>query len=195
MNARNAKTRFLNQYGRPIHPSQTPSDECPTALHKIYGADYNTLDKEKQLVLATAFSEGSTSNYRMQQLLGKNSLQVGKTLYSLVAKDMLIPDNKGRWTSYSLNSEYSQGAKSQGAKSQGVGRRERKRQEATQKLIDYCKEPRTLQEISDYLNFSDKYRMKRFYINPLLGNVLEMTYSENKNNPSQRYVTIAKNKK
>ena len=113
---------------------------------------------------------------------------------------MLIPDNKGRWTSYSLNSEYSQGVKSQGVKSQGVksqgvGRRERKRQETTQKLMDYCKEPRTLQEISDYLNFSDKYRMKRFYINPLLGNVLEMTYSENKNNPSQRYVTIAKNKK
>lgn len=171
------------------------SDECHTALHKIYGADYNTLDKEKQLVLATAFSEGSTSNYRMQQLLGKNSLQVGKTLYSLVAKDMLIPDNKGRWTSYSLNPEYSQGVKSQGAKSQGVGKRERKRQEATQKLIDYCKEPRTLQEISDYLNFSDKYRMKRVYINPLLGNILEMTSSENKNNPSQRYVTIAKNKK
>ena len=176
------------------------SDECHTALHEIYGTDYNTLDKEKQLVLATAFSEGSTSNYRMQQLLGKNSLQVGKTLYSLVVKDMLIADNKGRWTSYSLNSKYSQGVKSQGVKSQGVksqgvGRRERKRQETTQKLMDYCKEPRTLQEISDYLNFSDKYRMKRFYINPLLGNVLEMTYSENKNNPSQRYVTIAKNKK
>lgn len=58
------------------------------------------------LILATAFTEGSTSNYRMQQLLGKNSLEVGKTLYSLVGNGMLIPGNKGRWTYYSLNSEY-----------------------------------------------------------------------------------------
>ena len=172
-------------------------DECHMALHDTYGSDYEKLNKEEQLVLATAFTEKCTSNYRMQQLLGRNSLDVGKTLYALVGKGMLVPANKGRWTSYSLNSEYIEKSrsKSQGVKSQGVGRRERKRQETTQKLMDYCKEPRTLQEISDYLNFSDKYRMKRFYINPLLGNVLEMTYSENKNNPSQRYVTIAKNKK
>lgn len=170
-------------------------DECHIALHDIYGSDYEKLNKEEQLVLATAFTEKCTSNYRMQQLLGRNSLDVGKTLYALVGKGMLVPANKGRWTSYSLNSEYieksrskSQGAKSQGAKSQGVKSREVKRQETIQKLMSYCKEPRTLQEISEHLGYSDKYRMKRFYIDPLLGDVLTMTSKESKTDPNQKYV-------
>lgn len=174
-------------------------DECHIALHDIYGSDYEKLNKEEQLVLATAFTEKCTSNYRMQQLLGRNSLDVGKTLYALVGKGMLVPANKGRWTSYSLNSEYieksrsnSQGVKSQGVKSQGVKSREVKRQETIQKLISYCKEPRTLQEISEHLGYSDKYRMKRFYIDPLLGDVLTMTSKESKTDPNQKYVVKEK---
>lgn len=84
----------------------------------------------------------------MQQLLGKNSLEVGKTLYSLVGNGMLISGNKGRWTYYSLNSEY--------------------------------------------LGYSDKYRMKRFYIDPLLGEVLTMTSIESKTDPKQKYVVKKK---
>lgn len=170
-------------------------DECHIALHDIYGSDYEKLNKEEQLVLATAFTEKCTSNYRMQQLLGRSSLDVGKALYALVGKGMLVPANKGRWTSYSLNSEYieksrsnSQGVKSQGVKSQGVKSREVKRQETIQKLMSYCKEPRTLQEISEHLGYSDKYRMKRFYIDPLLGDVLTMTSKESKTDPNQKYV-------
>lgn len=174
-------------------------DECHIALHDIYGSDYEKLNKEEQLVLATTFTEKCTSNYRMQQLLGRNSLDVGKTLYALVGKGMLVPANKGRWTSYSLNSEYieksrsnSQGVKSQGVKSQGVKSREVKRQETIQKLMSYCKEPRTLQEISEHLGYSDKYRMKRFYIDPLLGDVLTMTSKESKTDPNQKYVVKEK---
>ncbi|MGM9767312.1 MAG: RNA-binding domain-containing protein [Candidatus Cryptobacteroides sp.] len=176
-------------------------DECHKALYDIYGSDYEKLNKEEQLVLATAFTEGSTSNYRMQQLLGKNSLEVGKSLYSLVGNGMLIPGNKGRWTYYSLNSEYmeneksrskSQGVKSQGVKSQGVRSRDKKKQETIQKLMTYCQEPHTLQEISDYLGYSDKYRMKRFYIDPLLGEVLTMTSIESKTDPKQKYVVKKK---
>ena len=165
-------------------------DECHIALHDIYGSDYEKLNKEEQLVLATAFTERCTSNYRMQQLLGRNSLDVGKTLYALVGKGMLVPANKGRWTSYSLNSEYIEKSrsKSQGVKSQGVKSREVKRQETIQKLMNYCKEPRTLQEISEHLGYSDKYRMKRFYIDPLLGDVLTMTSKESKTDPNQKYV-------
>lgn len=165
-------------------------DECHIALHDIYGSDYEKLNKEEQLVLATAFTEKCTSNYRMQQLLGRNSLDVGKTLYALVGKGMLVPANKGRWTSYSLNSEYIEKSRSnsQGVKSQGVKSREVKRQETIQKLMSYCKEPRTLQEISEHLGYSDKYRMKRFYIDPLLGDVLTMTSKESKTDPNQKYV-------
>lgn len=105
------------------------SDECHKALHNIYHSDYENLNNEEQLVLATAFAEGSTSNYRMQQLLGKNSLEVGKTLYALVGKGMLIPVNKGRWTCYSLNSDYMESEKSRSEKSRSKKSRSKKSRE------------------------------------------------------------------
>jgi len=49
-----------------------------------------------------------------------------------------------------------------------------------------------LQEIVQELGFSDRYNMKRKYINPLLGDVLQMTSVENKNAPTQKYVVISK---
>ncbi|WP_304319252.1 hypothetical protein [Phocaeicola plebeius] len=49
--------------------------------------------------------------YCIQQLLGKNPLEVGRILYALVDKGMLVSNNRGRWTSYSINSDYSQGVK------------------------------------------------------------------------------------
>lgn len=95
------------------------SDKIKTINDNPYGSEYVNLNKEEQLVLATAFTEGSTSNYRMHQLLGKNSLEVGKILYSMVGRAMHVPVNRGRWTSYSLNYEYLEEEKSR-SKSQGV---------------------------------------------------------------------------
>ena len=59
-------------------------------------------------------------------------------------------------------------------------------------LVAYCREPHTLQEIASRLGFSDRYRMKRVYIDPVLGDLLEMTSMESKNAPTQKYVTIVK---
>ena len=167
------------------------SDECHTMLHNLYGEDYRKINKEEQLVLATALTEENTSNYRMQQLLGKNSLEVGKMLYSLVRKNMLVAVNKGRWTSYSINSEYTQGVNSR-SKTQGVN--QKKKQDVMYALLDYCQQPRTLLEIANHLGYSDRYWMKRSYIDPVLGDLLEMTESESKNNPMQKYVAIVKSK-
>ncbi len=34
---------------------------------------------------------------------------IGKLLYALVGKNMLLSTNKGRWTTYSINTAYRQG--------------------------------------------------------------------------------------
>lgn len=95
-------------------------EECHHALNEIYGSEYNRLDKECQLVLATAITEDNISNYRIQQLLGKNPLEVGRILYALVDNGMLVSNNKGRWTSYTINDNYTRGVKNSGSKTQGV---------------------------------------------------------------------------
>ena len=189
------------------------SSECETQLLEIYGDDYKEIEKEEQLILATAFSEGIIANNTVQLLLDKNPLEAGKLLYALVAKDMLLSTNKGRWTTYAINKEYTQGvensrSKTQGVKRQGVKRqgvkrqgvkrqgvekaRSNKKEKIIERIIAFCQEPHTLQEIAQELGFSDRYKMKRKYINPLLGDVLKMTSVESKNAPTQKYVVISK---
>ena len=148
--------------------------------------------------MATAFSEGIIANNTVQLLLDKNPLEAGKLLYALVAKDMLLSTNKGRWTTYAINKEYTQGvensrSKTQGVKRQGVEKaRSNKKEKIIERIIAFCQEPHTLQEIAQELGFSDRYKMKRKYINPLLGDVLQMTSVESKNAPTQKYVVISK---
>lgn len=180
-------------------------EECHNTLRDIYGNEYENLDKECQLILATSVAENSVSNYRIQQLLGKNPLEVGRILYNLVDKGILVSNNKRRWSSYSINYDYSQGVeksrskrsqgveKSRSKKSQGVKKsREQKKQEVKDALIAFCHEPHTLQEIADHLGYADRNRMKRVYIDPILNELLKMTESEKKNSPLQKYVAITK---
>ena len=129
-------------------------------------------------------------------------MEVGRILYALVDNGMLVSNNKGRWTSYTINDNYTRGVKNSGSKTQGVKNsrsktqgvtsRERKKRELREALVVFCREPRTLQEIANHLGYSDRNWMKRMYIDPILGELIEMTSSESKNAPTQKYVTIKK---
>ena len=49
---------------------------------------------------------------------------IGKLLYALVGKNMLLSTNKGRWTTYSINTAYRQGVtENSRSKRQGVIRK------------------------------------------------------------------------
>ena len=170
---------------------------------EIFGDDYREAEKEEQYILATAFSEGIIANNTVQLLLDKNPLEVGKLLYALVGKNMLLSTNKGRWTTYSINTAYRQGvtensrSKTQGvaensrSKRQGVEEaRSNKKKETIGRIIAFCQEPHTLQEIAEELGFSDRYWMKKHYIDLLLNNTLQMTSGESKNALTQKYIVI-----
>ena len=177
------------------------SAECETQLLELYGNDYKEAEKEEQLILATALNEGVIANNTIQLLLDKNPLEAGKLLYALVAKNMLLATNKGRWTTYSINEKYSQGVENSRSKTQGVENsrsktqgvekaRSNKKEKIIEHIIVFCQEPHTLQEIAQELGFSDRYWMKKNYIDPLLGDMLQMTSVESKNAPTQKYVAI-----
>ena len=177
------------------------SAESETQLLELYGNDYKEAEKEEQLILATALNEGVIANNTIQLLLDKNPLEAGRLLYALVAKNMLLSTNKGRWTTYSINEKYSQGVENSRSKTQGVENsrsktqgvekaRSNKKEKIIEHIIVFCQEPRTLQEIAQELGFSDRYWMKKNYIDPLLGDMLQMTSVESKNAPTQKYVAI-----
>ena len=54
-------------------------------------------------------------------------------------------------------------------------------------LADYCREARSLAEIAQHLGFGDRYKMKKKYIDPLLGTYLAMTNPDAPNYPGQKY--------
>ena len=71
---------------------------------------------------------------------------------------------------------------------QGVGKELGVDFHILERIAEYCKEPRSLAEIAEHLGLSDRYKMKKKYIDPLLGRYLEMTLPETPNSPAQRYV-------
>lgn len=50
--------------------------------------------------------EKEVTNTRLQSMLDLHSTEVGKLLAELVEKQMLIAKWKGRWTTYSVNTDY-----------------------------------------------------------------------------------------
>lgn len=80
--------------------------ECTTYLKTVFGEDYDNLESEEQIILATAYLEGKVSNARLQSVLGLHATDVGRILYGLTEKRMLVVERKGRWTSYFINTEF-----------------------------------------------------------------------------------------
>ncbi len=88
--------------------------EVEEFLQKLLGDSYKNLSSDALSALSVAYVEKEVSNIRLQTLLEKNSLEVAKVLKLLTDLDLLMADNKGRWTTYKLNSEYNQSGLSNG---------------------------------------------------------------------------------
>ena len=80
--------------------------ECTEYLNHVLGLNYQHLQAEEQIILATAYLEEKVSNSRLQSVLNLPSIQIGRLLTGLVNKDMLIAEKHGRWTTYYINTEY-----------------------------------------------------------------------------------------
>ncbi|MBP3855422.1 MAG: putative DNA binding domain-containing protein [Ruminiclostridium sp.] len=80
--------------------------ECTDYLQNLFGIAYNHLSRNEQIILGTAYLENSVTNNRLQSIIDLHSSEIGHILAGLVEKNMLITDNKGRWTCYQLNKGY-----------------------------------------------------------------------------------------
>ena len=67
---------------------------------------------------------------------------------------------------------------------------ENSRSRKVEKIVAYCSEPRSLEEIAAHLGVSDKYFMKHMYIDPVLGTRLRMTEPDSPTSPTQKYVAV-----
>lgn len=80
--------------------------ECSSFLQQHFGIAYTRLSRDEQIILGTAFLENGVSNTRLQTILNLHSTDVGKLLAHLVDQEMLEINARGRWTTYSINNNY-----------------------------------------------------------------------------------------
>ena len=74
---------------------------------EYYGEEtYYAMSAEEQMVLAYVWNGDSVSNVELQQMLGLNSLVIGKLLHQMVDKQFLVQENKSRWATYSIQRDY-----------------------------------------------------------------------------------------
>lgn len=72
-------------------------------MKSYYGYEiYDALKATEQNILAYVWYGESFSNIELQQMLGLNSIEVGKILHNMVEKQSLKRENKNRWTTYSV---------------------------------------------------------------------------------------------
>ena len=71
---------------------------------------------------------------------------------------------------------------------QGVGKELGVDYRILERIGRFCIEARSLGDIAEHVGLADRYKMKKKYIDPLLGRYLEMTLPDTPNNPAQRYI-------
>lgn len=80
--------------------------EVTDYIYNLLGDTKINTTKESLTVLSVAYVENGVTNQRLQTILEKNSLEVAKLLKSLTGVELLIAENRGRWTTYKLNTDF-----------------------------------------------------------------------------------------
>ena len=58
-------------------------------------------------------------------------------------------------------------------------------------ILDFCREPKSLEEIMEFINLKDKKSFKNLYLNPLIQqHKLSMTIPNKPTSKYQKYITI-----
>ena len=75
-------------------------------LKNNYGDAFSGLTHDELMTLATCYSEGEVSNYRLQVIIDKHSADITKLLKKLCDTGFLVSYGFGRGTRYQINRDY-----------------------------------------------------------------------------------------
>jgi predicted HTH transcriptional regulator len=78
-------------------------DGTLTDLKEQFGESVEALGKDELTALAVCHIEGEVTNYKLQYNIDKHKSDITKMLQDLCKNNYLVSENKGRWTTYRLN--------------------------------------------------------------------------------------------
>lgn len=87
-------------------------DETLISLRNLFGDRVDSLGKDELNILAICDIEGEVNNNRLQDSIDKHRTDITKILQELCKEGFLISENKSRWTTYHLNTNFENRAES-----------------------------------------------------------------------------------
>lgn len=84
-----------------ILPEQTLNE-----LKNLFGNSIDNLSADELTILATCQIEGEITNSRLQYMIDKHRTDITKILQELCKENFLLSENKSRWTTYHLNTNF-----------------------------------------------------------------------------------------
>ena len=84
-----------------ILPEQTLNE-----LKNLFGDSIDKLSADELTILATCHIEGEITNTRLQYMINKHRTDITKILQDLCKSKFLLSENKSRWTTYHLNTNF-----------------------------------------------------------------------------------------
>ena len=176
-------------------------------LRRLFGDKFAGLNKHERMVLALSLTENKVNHERLRYVLPLHPADITHVLQHLTRLGLLVSNGHGRGTTYQLNvcpecetlqagaETLQAGAETlqagvetlqAGAETLQAGMPKRMlRDEMIQKIVAFCTEWRTAEEIAVFL-----HRSKRYITNevlPKMDNLLERLYPQVRRHPDQKY--------
>jgi len=85
-------------------------DNTLSVLKEQFGDSIEALGKDELTALAVCQIEGEVSNFKLQYNIDKHKSDITKMLQDLCRNNYLITENRGRWTTYRLNPNFTKKA-------------------------------------------------------------------------------------
>ena len=179
-------------------------DRILQELQKRFDDRLDSLDKHELMVMALTLTENKVNNERLRDVLPLHPADITHILQQLTKSGLLVSEGHGRGTVYQLNDSFgTETLQARGETLQAKGEtlqaekpkvesmpKRMSREEMTEKIVAFCSEWRTAEDIAEFLQ-----RNKRYITNeilPKMGHLLQLQYPLVKHHPDQKYRSMAK---
>lgn len=175
------------------------SEDILSFLKENYGNKFNDLSHDELITLATCYSEGYVTNYRLQIAIDMHSADITKLLKGLCDNKLLVSHGVGRGTKYKINKDYlsyntnNTSNSTSNDTSNGTSRRTRKSIDTLRiEILEACSNYVSLEEIAQKVGKSISHLKGQIIPQMLQENLLERQFPNAPRHPHQKYRAIKK---
>lgn len=145
-----------------------------TKLKDLYGDNVEALGKDELTALSICCLEGEITNTRLQYMVDLHRSDITKMLQDLCKEGYLIPENKGRWTTYHLSNIDSN------------------IDELSEKIIQFCSiDYKSISDIAKEIKRSEGYLKNMIIPRMVSRKLLVRLHPETPTHPGQKYKSVS----